>query len=188
MLAHVKVTPTSLRGLAHPLRVQMLGLLRQHGPATATMLAERVGQSTGATSYHLRQLAAYGFVVEQTGRGVRRERWWKAADKETWFDPSTGDFAPEEVEAYFRAIAAQAAERIDRWVDSMVTLPAEWDDPGTISDWRLRLTPAEANELQSKVFALVQSYRRSDSEGPVPAGAAEVVFQLQILPFPEVGE
>ena len=184
MLALVNLTPTSLRGLAHPLRVRMLGLLRQHGPATATMLAERLAQSSGATSYHLRQLATYGFVVEETGRGVRRERWWKAADKETLLDTATADFAPDEIEAYFRAIAAQTVDRIDSWLSSMVTIPAEWHEAGTISDWRLRLTPAEANELQAKVFELVSLYRRADSEGPFPAGAADVVFQLQMLTFP----
>ncbi|WP_428995029.1 helix-turn-helix domain-containing protein [Kribbella qitaiheensis] len=39
------------------MRNRMLGLLRVHGPATATTLAERLGVNTGATSYHLRQLA-----------------------------------------------------------------------------------------------------------------------------------
>jgi predicted transcriptional regulator len=66
----VSPDPRSLRGLAHPLRLHLLGLLRADGPATASQLAARTGQSSGATSYHLRQLAAYGFVVEDTGRGL----------------------------------------------------------------------------------------------------------------------
>jgi DNA-binding transcriptional ArsR family regulator len=186
MLALVKLTPVSLRGLAHPLRVRMLGLLRRFGPATATMLAERLGQSTGATSYHLRQLALYGFVVEETSLGVRRERFWKAAHKETLFDSTSGDFAPEEVEAYFRSIAAQTADRIDQWLSSLATLPAAWNETGTISDWRLRLTAAEALALQEKVFELVRTYRRADSDPEsFPDGAADLVFQLQMLPFPE---
>src|SRR4051812_14770407 len=52
----------ALRALAHPLRNRLLGLLRLDGPATASRLARVVGESSGATSYHLRQLAAYGFV------------------------------------------------------------------------------------------------------------------------------
>ena len=56
----------SLRGLAHPVRLRMLGLLRTEGPATATRLAARLGLNSGATSYHLRQLATHGFVVEAT--------------------------------------------------------------------------------------------------------------------------
>ena len=46
----------NLRGLVHPLRAKILTMLRESGPATATMLAERLGESSAATSYHLRQL------------------------------------------------------------------------------------------------------------------------------------
>lgn len=60
----------SLRGLAHPLRMQLLDALRFGGPATASQLAEKLGESSGATSYHLRQLAAHGFV-EDAPSGAR---------------------------------------------------------------------------------------------------------------------
>ena len=85
----------NVRGLAHPLRIKMLGLLREHGPATATGLARRLGESSGATSYHLRQLEQYGFIVEAEGMGTRRERWWRAAHQITSFDLS-GDVGGEE--------------------------------------------------------------------------------------------
>ena len=55
----------------------MLGMLRIDGPATATSLAARLGINTGQTSYHLRQLAQHGFVVDDDERGNGRERWWK---------------------------------------------------------------------------------------------------------------
>jgi DNA-binding transcriptional ArsR family regulator len=53
----VRLDARNLRGLAHPVRVRMLGLLRTEGPSTATLLGERLGLSSAATSYHLRQLA-----------------------------------------------------------------------------------------------------------------------------------
>src|SRR4051794_16627993 len=68
----------SLRGLAHPLRMRMLELLKLDGPATSTRLAERLGENTGTVSWHLRQLAEHGFIEEVVGRGTRRERWWQA--------------------------------------------------------------------------------------------------------------
>ena len=68
---------TALQGLAHPLRVQLCDQLSMHGPATATQLAARLNESSGATSYHLRQLEKYGFVEEDPGRGSGRERWWR---------------------------------------------------------------------------------------------------------------
>ena len=55
---------TALKALTHPLRLRMLGMLRIDGPATATGLAERLGLNSGATSYHLRQLAQHGFIEE----------------------------------------------------------------------------------------------------------------------------
>ena len=177
----VRPDATTLRGLAHPLRVRILNLLREAGPATATTLAERLGQSTGATSYHLRILATYGFVVDDPGRNVGRERWWKAAHRSTRFD--TVDLPPAEAEGYLRAVAGYYADRVDRFFDEMASLPAGWVDPFTVSDWALRLTVDEARELNEAVFALAERYRRYDDED-APDGAERVVLQVQILPFP----
>ena len=66
--------------------MQLLDALRHGGPATASQLAERLGESSGATSYHLRQLAAHGFVEDAPERGKGRERWWKAVHKGLSFD------------------------------------------------------------------------------------------------------
>src|SRR5690349_5294051 len=49
--------PAALKALGHPLRQQILRHLHRDGPATATTLAAALGENTGATSYHLRQLA-----------------------------------------------------------------------------------------------------------------------------------
>ncbi|GAB2924624.1 helix-turn-helix domain-containing protein [Micromonospora polyrhachis] len=180
----VRPSATSLRGLAHPLRVRMLNLLREHGPATATLLAQRLSQSTGATSYHLRQLAQYGFVVEDPDRGAGRERWWKAAHGGTLLDGTIGEQAAAEMETYLRAVASLYAERVDRWLGERPTLPEEWRQASTLSDWRLRLTAAEAAALHDEIFALVQRYRRDLPETAAPVGAEQVVLQAQLLPFP----
>src|SRR5689334_18050094 len=73
---------TALKALAHPVRLRMLGMLRIDGPATATPLAARLGLNSGATSYHLRQLAQYGFI-EDAPATSRRDRWWKASHEIT---------------------------------------------------------------------------------------------------------
>lgn len=82
--------PRALKAVAHPLRVRLLGELRTNGPATATELAGRLGESSGATSYHLRQLARYGFVEADPDRRDRRERRWRAIHRFTsWSDVET---------------------------------------------------------------------------------------------------
>ena len=57
-----QVSLDALRALAHPLRVQLFSALTSFGPATASALAARLGESSGSTSYHLRQLEKHGFV------------------------------------------------------------------------------------------------------------------------------
>src|SRR5262245_21582179 len=148
----VRLRAQNLRGIAHPLRVRLLDLLRDEGPSTATRLAERTGQSTGATSYHLRQLAAYGFVVEApTGTG--RERWWRAAHRLSSMTAEDAREAPAEAEAYLRAIAAEYGDRVERWLSEVHTLPDDWDRGATLSDYRLRLTAEEATRLLSELEA-----------------------------------
>jgi DNA-binding transcriptional ArsR family regulator len=179
----IRLDPRSLRGIAHPLRVRMLGLLREHGPATATGLAARLGQSTGATSYHLRQLAAYGFVVEDVERGVGRERWWRAAYQRTTLDLDTITRSPADAEAYLRAIAASYADRVERYLDEGLQADPAWMGVPTLSDWRLRLTPTEAADLHAEVFALMERYRRDEPDIEAPADAESVVLQVQLMPF-----
>jgi DNA-binding transcriptional ArsR family regulator len=81
--AATEVAPTreldleSLKALSHAMRVQIINALSVYGPATASGLGERLGESSGATSYHLRQLEKHGFIREVDGKGTGRERWWE---------------------------------------------------------------------------------------------------------------
>src|SRR4051794_41945900 len=70
--------PRAMRAYAHPVRLALIGLLRRHGPLTATQAAARLGESSGTTSFHLRQLAKYGFC-EEAGGGKGREKPWRGA-------------------------------------------------------------------------------------------------------------
>jgi DNA-binding transcriptional ArsR family regulator len=71
--------PRALAALAHPLRLRILRHLDLKGPANSTVLAEALGESTGAISYHLRQLARFGFAEDAPERSAGRERWWQLA-------------------------------------------------------------------------------------------------------------
>jgi DNA-binding transcriptional ArsR family regulator len=178
----VRLSGQTLRGIAHPLRVRLLNLLREDGPSTATRLAERTGQSSGATSYHLRQLATYGFVVEEPTQGGR-ERWWKATHRSMSLEGEDARAAPGEAEAYLRAVAAEYADRVDRWLNEAPTLPQAWDQAATLSNWRLRLRAEEATRFLAEMEAVIASYRRDDADGEPPDGAERVDVQLQVLPF-----
>src|SRR5882757_1176439 len=78
--------PRALRAYAHPVRNKLIGLLRLEGPLTATRAAELLGESSGTTSFHLRQLAKYGLVEEAPG-GKGREKPWQATSLMTHVPP-----------------------------------------------------------------------------------------------------
>ena len=180
----VYLNAQTLKGVAHPIRLRLLGLLREDGPSTATKLAERIGQSSGVTSYHLRQLAQFGFVEDATEQGSGgRERWWKAAHRATSLEADQVREAPAEAEAYMRAIANAYADRMDRWLGEMPLIPRDWDESATFSDVTLRLTATEAAELVTRMTELMSSYRHNREDVPAPEGAERVSVQIQVMPF-----
>jgi DNA-binding transcriptional ArsR family regulator len=170
----------SLKALAHPIRVQLLGLLRQDGPSTATALGARLGESSGTTSYHLRQLADVNLVVEDETRGNARERWWRAAQDSTelhaddWTDDP--DVKPA-VDAYMSAILTSYAKRAQAYLDEADTWPKKWSRVAEMSDFGLSLTAAELGRLSEQIHEVVRSFQREPRKGDSP-----VVFQFQAFP------
>src|SRR3984957_7980712 len=81
----IKLTdPETMRALAHPARRALWQHLLLEGPATATECAPVAALSPSACSYHLRQLARYGFVEEdQAAAANGRERPWRAVVSST---------------------------------------------------------------------------------------------------------
>ena len=181
-LTSITPTPQMLKALTHPGRLRMLGLLRSDGPATATTLAARLGLNTGATSYHLRQLAQSGFVEEDTERGNGRDRWWRAAHQSTYTkapDPADRD-AEETLDAYLQAVATVQTEQLQRAIEERPLLPSEWRAASTFSDWEIRLTPARLAALLEALVATIEETEEVEAGGD----AAEVVVQLLAFPRP----
>ncbi|WP_445519067.1 ArsR/SmtB family transcription factor [Streptomyces sp. NEAU-174] len=169
--------PRSLRGLAHPLRIRLLGALREYGPATASQLADRLGESSGATSYHLRQLAAHGFVKDDPGRGKGRERWWKAAHMGTRLGSDKFLAHPDAavrgaINTVLHEVATLHTQRMSTWLGTLHDWSEEWRAAWDISDFGMRLTPELAREMRDKVHELIESYREKevdrDTEGSAP--------------------
>lgn len=181
----VMIDARNLRGLTHPLRLRMLGLLRERGPATATMLATALGESSGATSYHIRQLADYGFVVEDAERAHGRERWWRSAHRSSYFNTAAGTSDDERLlgEAYMRGVVRAMTARMEAWVDASPTLPDEWRGAGTISDYRMLLTREQVSALVERLDQIGVEGRIDDDAASDPR-ARRVAFQFQVLPDP----
>jgi DNA-binding transcriptional ArsR family regulator len=73
----IEQSPATLKALSNPLRRRILHHLGVHGPGNSTTIAQAVGESSGTTSYHLRQLAQAGLITEVPERAKGRERWWR---------------------------------------------------------------------------------------------------------------
>src|SRR4051795_3773999 len=67
--------PKAMRALAHPVRLALLEALADASTLTAPEAGERVGESPANASFHLRQLAKYGYVVEAEGATGRKRPW-----------------------------------------------------------------------------------------------------------------
>lgn len=170
--------PEQLKALTHPVRVRMLGMLRIDGPATATTLAQRLGLNSGATSYHLRQLATHGFVEDDPEHASSgRERWWRATAGATRV--AEGDAAPEVTDAYLQSVVSVLAGRLQQAVEERPLLPDAWRAATTFSDWVVRLTPERAAEARDRIEQLLESLQDQDEEGAEP-----VVFQAHVFPMP----
>ncbi len=181
----VTLDARSLRGLAHPLRIRLLGSLRRDGPATASQLGVRLGESSGSTSYHLRQLAAHGFVEDAPERGKGRERWWRAAHQGTSFDDALLRDADPTVrgaaQLYLHEVASLYIEALSTWVGTRHEWPEEWIAASDMSDFLLHLTPERTAELKDRIHEVIEGYRESASDKDDPR-AAPVRLQTQLIP------
>lgn len=183
--------PGSLKALGHPLRQQILRRLQRSGPATATSLAAELGQNTGATSYHLRQLAAYGFVEEVPERARGRERWWQAPPQDIRFLPRSE--LTEEARVAFDQMteldAAADEEALNRFLRHRDDL-GPWGDAFLFSRSALRLSPEELSGFWQDYLALVLRHR-ADEPGEQAAGEPGSTpddrrILVRFLAFPDV--
>nr|WP_168720546.1 helix-turn-helix domain-containing protein [Streptomyces sp. SAT1]ANO42351.1 ArsR family transcriptional regulator [Streptomyces sp. SAT1] len=178
--SEIELDTAALRVLAHPVRIDVLGLLRRGGPSTATRLAAELRINPGAASYHLRRLAAGGLIEEEPERGRGRERWWRASHHRSVHDPAAGP--PERREAgraYTHAVALAAAERLRAAAAEVPLLPEPWTGVSAYGDFVLRLRPAELAALRDELFAVIARYGQprtpplaeAEAEAPAPAEA-----------------
>jgi len=175
-----------LRALAHPLRARLLGALRFHGPATATQLAARLGTNSGATSYHLRQLAEVGLVEDDVDRSTGRDRVWRSTHKSTSWRSTDFDDDPDARAAddwLVRHQASTAAHWLDDWLSSRHEWPTEWRDAADQSDYHLDLTAVRLSALMAELHAVLRRY--VDAEDPSTPTAERVTVLLQAFPSPE---
>jgi DNA-binding transcriptional ArsR family regulator len=182
----LEMTATTVKALAHPMRVQILRYLELHKRATVTGLAEELGETTGATSYHLRQLARHGFVEEfdadepDTGRVGRKRRWWRMAVDEihsTGYEFLDSDDTREAFSYLLRQEVEDRARRLAHWYATAREWPAAWQRASSDSAGLLDLDPKQARALADDLAALTAKYRAmKPGRGARPVDVQYAVF------------
>ena len=200
----------ALKALAQPRRQRMLQHLTLQGPATSATLARALGLNTGSTSYHLRELARYGFVEEtgagaetatagagrevgegdaETGTGVERapghgrERWWRAVPGDRRFPPRSRQSAEmRHVMDELNHHAYAADLELFEQLQRGSTESGPWADAFPYSRGTIRLTPPELRTFFEEYIALLNRYKRAEAE--TPAGARTVLTRFLAFPAP----
>jgi DNA-binding transcriptional ArsR family regulator len=180
----------ALRALAHPLRVRIYDILSQYGPQTASSLAERLGESSGSTSYHLRALAKHDLIRECSDRGTGRERWWERpvggisfANPEAMKTPAGRAATQIVMNEFLRNRNEQLLQFVG---EGLIGAGDPWEDGTMISTATARLTPEQSKELSAKIMALIDEavdrYRTQTGEDVRP-----VTIRADVFPLPELG-
>jgi DNA-binding transcriptional ArsR family regulator len=176
-----------LRALAHPLRLQLLQVLHAEGPATASQLGRRLGESSGATSYHLRALHRAGMVEEAEQRNAR-ERWWQRTPERLMIPnsvpPDASDAERAELEAAHAQIESILVDRdenaLGRWMEIRYDLPLEWQDAQWIGNFRMWATADDVRQLVTTVLESVEPLRKAPESDD--SDRQEVHFTFRVLP------
>ncbi|WP_159809847.1 winged helix-turn-helix domain-containing protein [Cellulomonas citrea] len=176
----------ALKAFAHPLRMAMYDALRDHGSATATQLGERLGESSGVTSYHLRQLAKHGLVEDDPTHTGGRERWWRtvgfAMDDPTVLHDASLKTQTDTVLQHMLAERTQALGAVIR------ALPTDaWQTAIGFSSTTTTMTPAELDAALDEAFATIQRHadaaKAAHPNGP-EGEARRVRIYLDGFPLP----
>jgi Helix-turn-helix domain len=172
--------PRLLRAVAHPFRLELLDLIERRGTLTSAEASAATGESTGSCSFHLRQLAKYGFIEAAQGRDGRERRWARA---------TAGERIPAALdEGSARAGTELGKLLVDRfahdarnWLERRADAPREWQDGAVLDQELLYLTPAELRELSQAIVGMFAVYRRRTNDVAARPGASRPVRAATLL-------
>lgn len=172
--------PRTMRALAHPVRLSLLEALTDAGRLTATQAGEAIGESAAACSFHLRQLAKYGFIEEASG-GRGRERPWKLAHAGVRFSDVQQDreaaIAARGLERVFRE---RHLRRMEASLAARQDYPAEWREATGSSQFLLYVTPEELRAIDAELVDLLTRHQDRLAD---PARRPEGSLPIELLVF-----
>jgi len=130
--------PRAMRAVAHPVRIALLEVLGTEGPLTATQAGEHIGESPTTCSFHLRQLAKYGFIEEVEGVAGRRRPWRLIHTGLSFSDVSDDPETRLAATALSRVLHAFYLDRLKEGLALRRDTPTEWQKATGASDYWIR--------------------------------------------------
>ena len=180
----VQITdPLAIRALAHPLRLDLIEALGLLGPSTAARCGRHLGISQASCSFHLRQLAKYGFVEDAEPGPDRRERVWRLVDfNQSWKSGPVTDQLD-------RVFAQREADRMLGWTARREAEPEHWQDAAFLGGATVPVTAAELVEIRGQLRAVLDPYVARMTEGaPHPEDARFVRLLVAGTPIGEADD
>jgi DNA-binding transcriptional ArsR family regulator len=174
----------TMRALAHPVRLALLDVLNLEGPLTATQAGERIGESPTTCSFHLRQLAKYGFV-EEAGGGSGRARPWRMSAQGMRFSTEHED--PETAVAagtLSRMMRERQLERYRVWLETQRGYPKAWRQAAESSVHRVWLTPGELEQLNEELLEWLTPQFRDRRTDPAARPPDSLPVELVFFSYP----
>ncbi len=156
--------PKALWSISHPVRVRLLEELIFGGAHTATELADRLGESPANCSWHLRQLARYGFVEEAGGGTGRRRPWRIVMQGNMWGQGAMNPELARASEAADEVIFGREFEALREWRAVRHTDVPAWRDAPFLAQSAAWLTADELEALGEEFKEILLRYiaRMSD--------------------------
>ncbi|MFG2630217.1 ArsR/SmtB family transcription factor [Streptomyces sp. NPDC048473] len=179
--------PKAIRALAHPLRLDLIELLGTISPATAARCGRILGVSQASCSFHLRQLARYGFV-EDAGLGRdRRERLWRLTDRRLRLAPEYG-LDPTAAQHLGQVVTKRETERILDYLQRGPGEPVEWRHAVVHAAATVPLTTTDLADIKEQWSQVLAPYvAKAEANGAqLQPGQRLVRFFLAASPLPDL--
>lgn len=172
----------TLRALSHPVRIALIEALSIGGPMTATQVGEQIGESPTTCSFHLRQLARYGFV-EEAGGGKGRARPWRMSSlgmRIGYEDPA----AETAASALGQLLKDRQLGRYQTWLETKAGYPEAWRRAALQDEYLIFLTLEELEQLHEELLALLMPRFRERLADPSQRPVGSLPVELLLLGYP----
>lgn len=174
----------TMRAMAHPVRLELLDLMRRDGAITASRAAELLGESPGNMSWHLQTLAKYGFV-EEAGGGKGRSRPWRLIAAREYVTTGADDpVADAAADVLVNQMLDRDYAQVRQFLATRSRYPLEWQDAPFLIDTIVYLSAPELIELRQQISELLDRQIERTDPSKRPEGALPVHLSAHGHPLP----